>query len=162
MRLLYLSSKRSNQCISKTISKIINTILFFTATPNTSPKKRRKLTKSKKASSQNESQSALKPDVSNNQSSFEYEDIKVTKLEKIQNRKGRTVNSPVIHYCFFCGKAQHKITRHWYDIHSKMSEVKEILAFPKKPSKDDKDTIALRSKKIQLLKNKGDFRYEFM
>ena len=55
------------------------------ATPNTSPKKRRKLTKSKKASSQNESQSALKPDVSNNQSSFEYEDIKVTKLEKIQN-----------------------------------------------------------------------------
>ena len=63
----------------------------------------------------------------------------------------------MIHYCFFCGKGQKKITRHWYEMHKEEEEVKAILAFPQKP-KDEK-TKFLRCKDIALLKNKGDYKY---
>ena len=82
----------------------------------------------------------------------------VADLEKIKDKNGKTKNKPVFHYCIFCpveAKAQQKIVRHWTDCHITREEVVEILATSKK---EDKKSQQLRSKRIDVLKQRGDFR----
>ena len=95
------------------------------------------------------------------------ETFDVVKLGKMTNKKGVVTNTPVFHYCIFCpenAKSPKKITRHWYDCHKNCEEVKEILAITptKLKLKDldpkEKSKQMLRTKNINLLKNRGDFR----
>ena len=92
-------------------------------------------------------------------------DVAAAEKTNKKDKKGRTKITPVYHYCIFCPenkKGLAKITRHWYDCHSDEKEVKEILALGKQKttleSLDDK-SLASRSIKIDLLKQKGDFRH---
>ena len=146
-------------------------MLFFTGTPRKSPKKRAQPKKTKECLSKvaepkktKESFSQARDSSTSNTSlpGNQSEDIMVAPLvmrPDKKDKKGNEIPTAVIHYCFFCGKAQKKITRHWYEMHPKMHEVKVILDFPMNPDKKDEKIKAERSKKIQLLKNKGDFRY---
>ena len=135
-------------------------MISFAATPKKPSKPTKQISTLKRLRDKDESSNKTLPqDLFKFDEKPNYEDVKVAKLEKIQNRKGKIVNSPVIHYCFYCGKGLQKITRHWYKVHKKEKEVNAILAFPLKP-KDEK-TKFLRCKDIALLKNKGDYKYVF-
>jgi uncharacterized protein YrzB (UPF0473 family) len=82
----------------------------------------------------------------------------VASLVKIMDKNGKEKNKPVIHYCIFCpvqAKGKQKIVRHWTDKHITEEEVIEILATNKK---EDNKSKQLRSKRIDNLKQRGDFR----
>ena len=95
------------------------------------------------------------------------ETIEVVQLGKMTNKKGVVTNTKVFHYCFYCpenAKSKMNITRHWFDCHKNRTEVKEILAIaPTKIKLKDldpkeKERQLLRTKRINLLKHKGDYR----
>ena len=82
----------------------------------------------------------------------------VASLVKILDKKGKEKNKPAVHFCIFCdenAKSQQKIVRHWVDCHIDKEEVVEILTMKKSI---DPKSQKLRSKKIDLLKQKGDYR----
>ena len=95
------------------------------------------------------------------------ETFEVVQLGKMTNKKGAVTNTPVIHYCIFCpedAKSQQKITKHWYNCHKNREEVKEILAIASTKAKlkdlcrKEQEKQMLRTKRINSLKHKGDYR----
>lgn len=96
-------------------------------------------------------------------STHDVPEIQVQKLEKIMGKKGKMINAPVIHCCFFCSKPMQKITRHWFACHKECDEVNEIWKMSKGKKElvksFDKKTKAIYSRKIALLKYAGDNRY---
>ena len=88
------------------------------------------------------------------------ETVTVRKLSKKLTRTGRTVNSPVLHYCVFCNddKPHQKIVRHWELKHHDKEDVKTFI-LGKSKDKDKKKQDPERLAKIAELKHQGDYRY---
>ena len=117
--------------------------------------------------SKEEMRNLAKIKISDEENDPKEESFEVIHLGKMFNKFGVETITPVIHYCYFCpedAKSLKKITRHWFDCHSKREEVREILEIhPTKIKLKDLDTKEyerqiLRKKRIELLKHKGDYR----